>query len=157
VCAVVSRLWKAGASDEHVQFLLFVNQIMRWRSEHLFDVNAPAVMSSRYCTMSVQQYVTTVRRLLGGLGGGARARSRRTQDVEVWLRGLPLMEHQRCLVVVRHLERWGVVAGGGLERSQGIPDLPMCIVRPMGSEHTAPTANLRRRPISTLLHLHMWI
>ena len=57
VCAVVSRLWKAGALDEHVQFLLFVNQIMRWRSEHLFDVNAPAVMSSRYYTMSGQQYV----------------------------------------------------------------------------------------------------
>ena len=58
-----------GGADEHLQFLRFANQIMRWRSEHLFTVHAPAIMSSRYCTMSAMQYLTTARRLLGGLGG----------------------------------------------------------------------------------------
>ena len=126
-----------GGADEHLQFLRFANQIMRWRSEHLFTVHAPAIMSSRYCTMSAMQYLTTARRLLGGLGGGARPRSRRSVDVEAWLRGLPLMEHQRCLVVVRHLERWGVVAGGGLDPSirHGLPDTPMCIVPTLGPGH----------------------
>ena len=126
-----------GGADEHLQFLRFANQIMRWRSEHLFTVHAPAIMSSRYCTMSAMQYLTTARRLLGGLGGGARPRSRRSADVEAWLRGLPLMEHQRCLVVVRHLERWGVVAGGGLDPSirHGLPDTPMCIVPTLGPGH----------------------
>jgi hypothetical protein len=131
-----------GGFEEHLEFLLFANQIMRWRSEHLFTVHAPAVMSSRYCTMSAMQYLTTARRLLGDstLGGGALPRSRRSEHVEAWLRGLPLMQHQRCLVVVRHLERWGAVAGGGLEPvppsvRRGLPDIPMCIVPALGPGH----------------------
>ena len=125
-----------GEPAEHLKFVLFLNQIMRWRSEYLFTVHTPAIMSSRYCTMSAMQYVTTTRRLLGGLGGSVRARSRRSGDVEAWLRGLPLMEHQRCLVVVRHLERWGVVAGGGVASiPRGIHDAPMCIVPTLGPGH----------------------
>jgi hypothetical protein len=126
-----------GDPTEHMHFVFFIAQIMRWRSEHLFTVNAPAVMSSRYCTMSVQQYLTTMRRLLGDLGGGPRARSRRSGDVAMWLRGLPQMQHQRCLVTLRHLERWGVVAGGGLETAPayGIRDDPMCIVPTLGPGH----------------------
>ena len=89
-----------------------VAQLIRWRAQHIAG-DRPPVMSSRYGTLSLMQWISLARAWLGGGGFVAAPRGYDRRSVEAWLRGwrgCHIAGH-RVMMVRRVLTVWGVVRG----------------------------------------------